>query len=120
MFCQLSVFSKLIDDLETRVRRGTQRPCFMTELFDLKNQESFTPEEIAFIAGTLIEAGTDTTRTSLLGLIAGTAMYPGWIERAREELDHACGHNAERLPSFDDYYQLPMIRAAIKEAVRWR
>jgi len=120
VLCSPSVFNKLIEELELRVRRGIQRPCFMTELIDSNNKEKLTREEIAFTAGTLIEAGTDTTRTSMLSLIAGTAMYPDWIKRAREELDSVCGANAERLPSFDDYDKLPMIKAAIKEAVRWR
>jgi cytochrome P450 len=92
----------------------------MTELIHSNEEEKFSSDEIAFIAGTLIEAGTDTTRTSLLSLIAGTAMYPDWTKRAREELDVVCGANAERLPSFEDYDKLPMIKAAIKEAVRWR
>lgn len=92
----------------------------MTELLESSAKEDFTAEEIAYIAGTLIEAGTDTTRMSLLELIAGTAMYPEWIARARAELDSVCGHNADRLPEFDDRDRLPMVKAAIKEAVRWR
>jgi cytochrome P450 len=92
----------------------------MTKLLESNDKEGFTGEEIAYIAGTLIEAGTDTTRTTLLELIAGTAMYPEWITRAREELDAVCGDNADRLPEFDDRDRLPMIKAAIKEAVRWR
>jgi cytochrome P450 len=111
---------KLVDELETRTKAGVQKPCFMTELLASNDEEKFTPEEIAFIAGTLIEAVTDTTRTSMLGLIAGTAMYPDWVERARKELDAVCGSNAERLPTFDDMQKLPMIKAALKESVRWR
>lgn len=113
-------FLKLIEELESRINAGTQRPCFMTELIASNDEEKFTREEIAFIAGTLIEAGTDTTRTSMLSLIAGTAMYPDWVERARKELDAVCGPNAERLPTFEDMDKLPMIKAAVKESVRWR
>jgi hypothetical protein len=47
-------------------------------------------------------------------------MYPDWIARVRAELDSVCGHNADRLPEFEDRDRLPMIKAAIKEAVRWR
>ncbi|VUC32969.1 unnamed protein product [Clonostachys rosea] len=113
------VFQRPIDELRLRIQGGTQKPCFMTE-FLASNAHSFSAEEVAFIGGTLIEAGTDTTRTSLLGLIAGTAMYPQWIHRARKELDSVCGPNAERLPTFDDRQDLPMIQAAVKESVRWR
>ena len=92
----------------------------MTKLLESNDKEHFSAEEIAYIAGTLIEAGTDTTKMSMIELIAGTAMYPDWIERARKELDAVCGANAERLPQFDDSDRLPMIKAAVKEALRWR
>lgn len=84
----------------------------MTELIDSYD------EEMAFTAGTLIKAGTYMTRTSMLGVIAGSAMYPDWIERVRKELDATCGADAECLPTFDDTDKLPMIKAAIKESVR--
>lgn len=116
-----SVFRGLLDELERRQKAGTQKPCFMTELLDSESKDkNFTRDEIAFIAVTLLEAGSDTTRNSLLETVAGTAMYPDWIERARAELDEVCGKNAERLPTFDDIDRLPMIRASVKETVRWR
>ncbi|KAI5920400.1 cytochrome P450 [Camillea tinctor] len=115
----LQVFSKLVDDLQESMHNGTHKSCFMSELLQ-SEKETFSKAEVAFMAGTLIEAGTDTTRTSMLELIAGTAMYPDWVPHAREELDAVCGANAERLPSFDDIDKFPMIKAAIKEAVRWR
>ncbi|KAJ5801987.1 uncharacterized protein N7503_004437 [Penicillium pulvis] len=114
-------FTRLIEDLKRRIDQGVANSCFMTKLLESSaEKENFTTEELAYIAGTLIEAGTDTTRTSVLELVAGTAMYPEWIPRARAELDSVCGHNADRLPEFDDRDRLPMIKAAIKESVRWR
>ena len=110
-----------MDEFDRRQEAGTQKPCFMTELLasETKNKD-FTRDEVAFIAVTLLEAGSDTTRNSLLEAVAGAAMYPDWVERARVECDQVCGKNAERLPTFDDIEKLPMIRAAVKEAVRWR
>ncbi|KAF2195947.1 cytochrome P450 [Delitschia confertaspora ATCC 74209] len=70
--------------------------------------------------GTLMEAGTDTTRISIAQGIAAAVAYPDWVARAREELDAVCGYNAERLPGFDDRSQLPYITAVVKEIFRWR
>ncbi|EXJ70648.1 uncharacterized protein A1O5_05638 [Cladophialophora psammophila CBS 110553] len=115
----ITAFKQFLDDLERRVKEGKQKDCFMTQLLASK-EAKFTRDETAFIAVTLLEAGSDTTRNSLLEVVAGTALYPDWVPRARAELDEVCGKNAERLPTFDDIERLPMIRAAVKEAVRWR
>lgn len=119
VFETIRAFIELLEDLERRQSSGVQKPCFMTELLASK-EANFTREEIAFIAVTLLEAGSDTTRNTLLEVVAGAAMYPDWIARARAELDKVCGENAQRLPTFDDMERLPMIRAAVKEAIRWR
>jgi cytochrome P450 len=72
------------------------------------------------VAGTLLEAGSDTTRVSIGQMIAGAATYPDWVVRAREQLDSVCGKNGERLPEWSDYEKLPYITAVVKESFRWR
>jgi cytochrome P450 len=71
------------------------------------------------LAGTLLEAGSDTTRVSLGQMIAGAATYPDWVVKAREQLDTVCGKNGERLPQWSDYEKLPYITAAVKESFRY-
>lgn len=68
----------------------------------------------------MMEAGSDTTRMTMNQVIAGAALFPDWVERARKELDAVCGPNAERLPDFADLDSLPLIKAAVKESLRWR
>ena len=67
-----------------------------------------------------MEAGTETTRTSLHQVIAAWALWLDWVERARKELDAVCGANAERLPNLSDMYALPIIKGAVKESLRWK
>lgn len=85
-----------------------------TENFDTKNSE------LVFIFGTLIEAGSDTSRIAIGQVIAAAAIYTEWVQKARAELDAVCGSHAERLPGFEDRDSLPYITAATKEALRWR
>lgn len=92
----------------------------MSEFLESGAQSKFTPEQSLFIAGTLLEAGSDTSRMTLDQTVAGAALFPDWVQRARIELDNVCGHHAERLPAFADMPRLPLIRAAIKEAIRWK
>jgi len=45
-------------------------------------------------------------------------MYPDVQARIHEEIDRTIGIG--RLPSLDDQDQLPYVRAAIKETMRWK
>ena len=67
------------------------------------------------------EAGSDTTRNQLNIFIAAMAGCPVFIETARAQLDAVCGTGDNiRLPTFDDWDNLPYIRATVKENLRWR
>lgn len=56
-------------------------------------------ESMVFMFGSIIEAGSDTTRVSLNQVAAAAALFSDWVQRAREQLDEVCGSNAERLPA---------------------
>ncbi|RYC79667.1 hypothetical protein BFJ63_vAg17448, partial [Fusarium oxysporum f. sp. narcissi] len=113
-------YKKLMDDLLERRKLGIQKPCFMTEFLDNNNDGQFTMEECCFMAGTLIEAGSDTTRVILMEILAAAVLYPDWVERAQQQLDSVCGSKAERLPEFGDMPELPLIKGIIKEGLRWK
>ncbi|KEF62901.1 uncharacterized protein A1O9_00875 [Exophiala aquamarina CBS 119918] len=113
------VFEIEMDRLLQHEKNGTASDCWMSQLIRSGKDKEFTRDQLLFMAGTLIEAGTDTTRISLNQLAAGSALFPDWIERARKELDAVCGSNAERLPVPEDAPSLPLIRAAAKESLRW-
>ncbi|SCO22925.1 related to cytochrome P450 [Fusarium fujikuroi] len=114
------VFKKLLDDLLERQRLGTQQPCFMTEFLERNTNGEFTEEESYWMAGTLIEAGSDTTRITLILILAAAVMYPDWVGRTQRQLDSVCGYKAERLPTFDDMAKLPLVKGVIKEGLRWK
>ncbi|KAF2183899.1 cytochrome P450 [Zopfia rhizophila CBS 207.26] len=73
----------------------------------------------AYVLGSMIEAGSETTTMFLNNIIIGLlSRGREVIEAAQEELDRVIG--LERTPNFDDEEDLPYIRAMIKEALRWR
>ncbi|KAJ0381900.1 hypothetical protein COL922a_013638 [Colletotrichum nupharicola] len=92
----------------------------MTEFLEKEHDSDFTEDEFLFMAGALMEAGTDTTRASLDQCVAAAALWPDWIERARKQLDKVCGAHAERLPTAQDMPNLPIVKGAVKESVRWK
>jgi len=106
--------------VKERLKQGTQKDCFAVDFLQANNDNYFNETQQLFALGTLLEAGSDTTRVSLGQMIAGAATYPDWVSRARAELDRVCGSNAERLPEWSDRPDLPYITAVVKEIFRWR
>ncbi|KAK5272252.1 hypothetical protein LTR99_010644 [Exophiala xenobiotica] len=113
-------YKKFMAELDRRLKDGTQKPCFAVDFLKIAEKEKFDEITKLFTMGSLMEAGSDTSRVSIGQIIAGAATYPDWVERARKELDEVCGANAERLPGWDDFTRLPYIMAVVKEGFRWR
>jgi cytochrome P450 len=115
-----SVYQREVDRLEQRIRDGTQKPCFGAEFLQSKEIKQMDEVTKLFVFGSLMEAGSDTSRVTLGQIIAGAITYPDWVHRARAQLDSVCGTSAERLPRWDDRDSLPYITAVVKEGFRWR
>lgn len=116
------IYQDEVDVLQAKIAKGTDKPCFMTALLEgtAKKEYVLTETEKLMVLSTLLEAGSDTSRTATTQMIAGAAAYPEWTRKARALLDEVCGANAERLPNLGDREALPYITAAVKEALRWR
>ncbi|EXJ73906.1 uncharacterized protein A1O5_02200 [Cladophialophora psammophila CBS 110553] len=114
------VYAREEERLRRKMKEGNQKECFGTAFLQTKEVAGMSETQRLFVFGTLMEAGSDTSRVTLGQIIAGAATYPDWVERARVQLDAVCGHHAERLPQWEDRDQLRYITAVVKEGFRWR
>ncbi|KAH7124576.1 cytochrome P450 [Dactylonectria macrodidyma] len=80
--------------------------------------ERVTEVEACWAAGSMIEAGSETTSSALNSSILHLAAHQEVQERANEELSRVVGD--ERSPTFDDEEALPDILAMGKEILRIR
>lgn len=116
-----SCYKREVDLIQKKLAAGTQKDCFAVEfLKQCEKDESLDETQRLFALGSLMEAGSDTSKVSLGQIIAAACVYPDWVQRARKELDAVCGSDAERFPEFSDRDQLPYITAVVKEGFRWR
>ncbi len=60
-----------------------------------------------------MEAGSDTTSSTLLSFILAVIEYPQVLKKAQEEVDGLCG--VARSPSSEDIDKLPFLRACMTE-----
>ena len=118
-------------DAKKAIRNGTAKPCFCVDVLRAQDEEHFTDSLAAYTSGSLLEAGSDTTAAELIGckcipqitksvltptVVQAMLLFPNVAKTAQEELDRVCG---PRLPTLDDWPNLPYINGCIKETLRW-
>ncbi|KZV76226.1 cytochrome P450 [Peniophora sp. CONT] len=113
-----TLFLGLVDDVETRVQKGTARPCLTTTLVEERERFHVSKLEAAWSAGVMYAAGSDTSSNMLDWWTLAMVAFPDVQKRAQGELDSVVGR--DRLPSFADRALLPYAVAVLREVLRWR
>ena len=73
--------------------------------------------QAGYLSGSLLEAGSDTTSSILIGFVQAMMMFPEIQKRAKEEIGRVVG--PDRLPTMDDESKMQYIRGCVKESIRW-
>ncbi|KAF4953618.1 hypothetical protein FGADI_5954 [Fusarium gaditjirri] len=95
---------------------GSIKPCFCVGLAEAQEKEKFGDAQAAYISGTLLEAGSDTTSSTLYAFVQAMLLYPEIQRKAQDEIDKVIG---KRMPTMDDEHSLRYVRACMKETLRW-
>ena len=99
-----------------RAMLTTSQPCFCIGVAEGQAAHGFSDDLAGYICGSLLEAGSDTTAATLVGFVQAMLLFPSAQRRAQEEIDRVCG---DRLPTMEDWDDLPYVRASVKESLRW-
>jgi hypothetical protein len=83
------------------------------DLVQTEEQETFACCMIGFF--NLV--GVVTISGPLKFFLMAMALHPEWQRKAQEEIDRVCG---SRMPSVKDFADMPVVRACLKETIRWR
>lgn len=113
------VYLELWENLKGEVDAGTARNCFCKTFYQ-NNPEKMGIDNLlaAYTCGGLVEAGAETTSTTLNNFLLAMTLFPDVVTKSHEEIDGVVG--SERLPNFEDGKDLPYTRAIVKEILRWR
>ncbi|KAI9566969.1 cytochrome P450, partial [Boletus coccyginus] len=115
---ELALFQGQLDTVQQQMAEGTARPCFAQFLIENKREFQIEDKEMAYVAGAMFGAGSETTASSITFAMMVAALHPEAQAKVHEELDRVVGR--ERLPSFADQEMLPQVTAFILETSRWR
>ncbi|KAI0016578.1 cytochrome P450 [Xylariomycetidae sp. FL0641] len=74
--------------------------CFLHDLLRDQEKNELDDEHLAYLAGNRMEAGSDTTASTLLSFLLVMLNFPEEFRKAQIEVDEVCG--ATRPPNVDD------------------
>jgi len=78
--------------------------------------KSFTNGELRGTGGSLYSAGQDTTFSTETVFVMAMVLTPKVQARAQKEVDAVTG--GRRLPTFDDWEELPIVERIVYETLR--
>lgn len=90
--------------------------CYAAHMLQTGKQHGLVDEDLAWIAGGLVDAGTATSTCSLNNLVYYLAATPEAQAKASDEIKRVIG--PDRTPNMDDIPKLPYIFACVKEILR--
>ncbi|KAF2281340.1 cytochrome P450 76C3 [Westerdykella ornata] len=116
---QANLWTSLWNSLQAQMKTGQAPECFVKQVIESGYEKQGISElQAAFLAGSLIEAGSETTSAAINTAILYISAYSDVREKAHKELSSVVG--TSRSPTFDDERDLPYIRAIVKETMRIR
>jgi cytochrome P450 len=102
---------------------GTAPISYARTYFERKEADTgsrsfgFDDHEAAYAVGMLVTVAIFTIGGPLYCFFLSMVLHPEWQEKVRKEYDEVIG---DRVVEVSDAPNLPILRAAIKECVRWR
>ncbi|KAI0078962.1 cytochrome P450 [Panus rudis PR-1116 ss-1] len=115
---ELSLFKAQVELAKERVSRSEANASFATYLLEHQKEYGLSDDELAYLAGSMFGAGSDTTAAGLGFVIMAAAVHPDEWAKVQAQIDEVVGR--QRLPSFEDQSALTRVTAFVHEAHRWR
>ncbi|EIN04046.1 cytochrome P450 [Punctularia strigosozonata HHB-11173 SS5] len=117
---QRALYFRLLQQSEDRVTNSeaSEDEPFIDKVVRRQADYGLNRERTAYLGGTLVEAGSDTSASFMQSFVLLIAAFPDAQKRLHEEMDRVVG--SKRVPEYDDFDNLPYLQATIKEVHRYR
>lgn len=114
------VFNEAQRSVVESYQAGTAESSWMSmwlEQAQHSNDGSLSKLQAAQAVGTNALLSIAAASSPMHAFFTAMCSYPSWQPRLHEELDRICG---DRLPTAADLPRLPVLRAVVKETLRWK
>ncbi|KAI0142969.1 cytochrome P450 [Xylariaceae sp. FL1272] len=105
-----------------RINDGSAEPSFVRTYIDGLNSSGDKAKwgeesEATYVVGQMAIAGALTIGSPVQSFLLAMLHYPEWQKKLQDEIDLVC---EGRCPQWEDREKLHMLRAVVKEVIRWR
>ncbi|KAK4284480.1 hypothetical protein QN277_001306 [Acacia crassicarpa] len=100
---------------------GKTTVCYADTLLDLELPEEnrkLEESEMVTVCVEFLDAGTDTTTTSLQWIMANLVKYPHIQQRLVDEIREVMGERLDKLVKEEDLSKMPYLKAVVLEGLR--
>jgi cytochrome P450 len=116
---QSSLYSELFHEAKKRVEDGKSQDSFIAGLLRDQDKDGYSMLELEYIAGFLLEGGSDTTAETFQVFILAMASHPEIQKKAQEEVDKFFGPEGVQSPHIN-MEELPYLGACLLEVSQSR
>ncbi|KAI6090997.1 cytochrome P450 [Hypoxylon rubiginosum] len=111
-----------VEYVHDRINEGNAEPSFVRTFIDNLSRPGDKSKwgdeaEATYVVGQMAIAGALTIGSPIQSFILAMLHYPDWQKKLQNEVDTVC---EGRCPEWDDREKLPLLRAVVKEVIRWR
>jgi cytochrome P450 len=115
---QQAFFMENLVRTRSLMEKGKQGPCYTRTYIETAEKTNISGDyEASCVLGMLALVGIFTVAGPLYYFLIAMVHHPEWQVKCQEELDRVCGG---RPPTIADMPNLPVLRACIKETMRWK
>ncbi|EIW85486.1 cytochrome P450 [Coniophora puteana RWD-64-598 SS2] len=120
---ELALFQEQVNKTRVSMGEKSERPSFVKYMLENPEAHGLDGDTLAYLAGSLYGAGSETTAVGITRIIMAAALHPQAQEKMVTEIDTLIGDrdlNTTTAPTCDDMGHLPQLDAFVQEALRWR
>ena len=107
-----------LHSVRRKMELGIARDSFTRRFLQTEKMQGLSGDyEASSVIGMMALVGIFTIGGPLNYFLVSMVFHPEWQRKLQEEVDRVCG---DRMPTLSDSPNLPVLRACIKETMRWK
>jgi cytochrome P450 len=115
---QQAFFMQCLQKTKKSMEMGKQRSCFTKNYLETAEKSNISGDyEASCVIGMMALVGIFTVTGPIYYFLISMVHHPEWQVKCQDEIDRVCGNNP---PAVADLPNLPILRACIKETMRWK
>jgi len=109
---------KCLVETRSKMEKGKQQPCFTKTYLETAEKSNISGDyEASCVLGMMALVGIFTVTGPIYYFLISMVHHPEWQRKCQDEIDAVCKDGP---PTVADMPNLPILRACIKETMRWK